>query len=142
MLLVLAPVAGLALGSFANVLGSRMPRRESLVKPRSRCPDCGAQVRGYDNVPVLSWFLLRGHCRDCGGGGPARDPPLAVAAAPLWVGAAPPPARADPAALPARRGAHGPAGGGRRPHAGRRRLDRPRTRLRHAARAGRSDRPR
>jgi len=84
MLFVLAPVAGLALGSFANVVVYRMPRKESLVKPRSRCPECGAQLRAYDNVPVLSWFLLRGHCRDCGARIPARYPLVEALMAVLW----------------------------------------------------------
>jgi leader peptidase (prepilin peptidase) / N-methyltransferase len=44
----------------------RVPRRESLVKPRSRCPECGAPIAPYDNVPVLSWLVLRGRCRRCG----------------------------------------------------------------------------
>jgi leader peptidase (prepilin peptidase)/N-methyltransferase len=85
MLFVLAPVAGLALGSFANVVAYRMPRKESLVKPRSRCPDCGAKVRAYDNVPVLSWFLLRGQCRDCGARISARYPLVEALMAVLWV---------------------------------------------------------
>jgi leader peptidase (prepilin peptidase)/N-methyltransferase len=85
MLFVLAPFAGLALGSFANVVAYRMPRRESLVRPRSRCPECGAQVRAYDNVPVLSWFLLRGHCRDCGARISARYPLVEAVMALLWA---------------------------------------------------------
>ena len=44
----------------------RVPRRESLVRPRSRCPECGVPIAPYDNVPVLSWLLLRGRCRRCG----------------------------------------------------------------------------
>jgi leader peptidase (prepilin peptidase)/N-methyltransferase len=63
---VLAGVFGLTFGSFLNVVAHRLPRRESLVKPRSRCPECNAQIRARDNVPVLGWLLLRGRCRDCG----------------------------------------------------------------------------
>ena len=86
MLFVLVPVAGLALGSFANVVAYRVPRQESLVKPRSRCPACGAQVRAYDNIPVVSWLLLRGRCRDCGERrSPARYPLVEALMAILWL---------------------------------------------------------
>ncbi|HEX3571641.1 MAG TPA: prepilin peptidase [Acidobacteriaceae bacterium] len=56
---------GLLFGSFLNVCISRLPEHESVVKPRSRCPGCGHAIRWYDNVPVLSWLLLRRRCRDC-----------------------------------------------------------------------------
>lgn len=56
---------GLVLGSFFNVVIWRLPRGESLVRPRSACPNCGAQIRAVDNVPLLSWLALRGRCRDC-----------------------------------------------------------------------------
>jgi leader peptidase (prepilin peptidase)/N-methyltransferase len=62
----LAGALGLAFGSFLNVVAYRLPRRESLSKPRSRCPHCDAQIRARDNIPVLGWLLLRGRCRDCG----------------------------------------------------------------------------
>jgi leader peptidase (prepilin peptidase) / N-methyltransferase len=62
---VLATLLGAAFGSFFNVVAHRMPRGESLSKPRSRCPGCGTQIRAIDNVPVLSWVLLRGRCRGC-----------------------------------------------------------------------------
>jgi leader peptidase (prepilin peptidase)/N-methyltransferase len=52
-------------GSFLNVVAYRVPRGMSLVCPRSACPGCGAQIRARDNVPVVSWLLLRGRCRDC-----------------------------------------------------------------------------
>jgi leader peptidase (prepilin peptidase)/N-methyltransferase len=58
--------AGLALGSFMTVVASRVPSGESIVRPRSRCPSCGAPIRSLDNVPVVSWLLLRGRCRSCG----------------------------------------------------------------------------
>jgi leader peptidase (prepilin peptidase) / N-methyltransferase len=58
-------VVGLLFGSFLNVCISRIPHRESVVRPRSRCPKCGAAIRWYDNIPLLSWVLLRGRCRDC-----------------------------------------------------------------------------
>ena len=56
---------GLAFGSFLNVCISRLPRGESVISPRSHCPICGKPIRWYDNVPVVSYFLLRGRCRDC-----------------------------------------------------------------------------
>jgi leader peptidase (prepilin peptidase)/N-methyltransferase len=59
-------VVGLIFGSFLNVCIARLPQHESIVKPRSRCPQCGAAIRWYDNIPVLSWVLLHGRCRDCG----------------------------------------------------------------------------
>ena len=59
-------LAGAILGSFATVVAHRVPRGESFVSGRSRCPGCGAQIAACDNVPVLSWLLLRGRCRSCG----------------------------------------------------------------------------
>ena len=60
-------IFGLALGSFANVLIYRLPREESIINPPSRCPACGHRIRPIDNIPVVSWIFLRGHCRDCAG---------------------------------------------------------------------------
>lgn len=57
---------GAVVGSFLNVVIARVPRGESVVSPASRCPRCKAAIRWYDNVPVLSWIVLRGKCRDCG----------------------------------------------------------------------------
>jgi leader peptidase (prepilin peptidase)/N-methyltransferase len=62
---VLAGVLGAIVGSFLNVVIWRLPRRESLVAPGSHCPSCGAPVKPYDNIPVVSWLLLRGRCRRC-----------------------------------------------------------------------------
>jgi leader peptidase (prepilin peptidase) / N-methyltransferase len=61
-----AALLGALIGSFLNVVIHRVPLGESLVSPGSHCPSCGAAVRTRDNVPVLSWLLLRGRCRDCG----------------------------------------------------------------------------
>jgi leader peptidase (prepilin peptidase)/N-methyltransferase len=58
---------GALIGSFLNVVAHRVPAGESLVSPGSHCPHCGAEVRPYDNIPVVSWLVLRGRCRDCGG---------------------------------------------------------------------------
>ena len=57
---------GLVVGSFLNVCICRIPRGESVVSPRSHCPGCGAAIRPYDNVPLLSYLVLRGRCRSCG----------------------------------------------------------------------------
>ncbi len=66
MLLIIAVgVMGLLVGSFLNVVVYRVPRDESVVHGRSHCPACGEQIAGYDNVPVISWLLLRGRCRRC-----------------------------------------------------------------------------
>lgn len=62
---IFAFLVGLAFGSFLNVIVYRVPRELSIVTPRSACPNCGAAIRAYDNVPVVSWILLRGRCRNC-----------------------------------------------------------------------------
>ena len=64
--MALAGVVGAVVGSFLNVVIHRLPRGESLVHPRSRCPACSRQIAGYDNVPIGSWLVLRGRCRHCG----------------------------------------------------------------------------
>jgi leader peptidase (prepilin peptidase)/N-methyltransferase len=83
----LAPAAliGLLIGSFLNVVAWRLPRGESLVRPRSKCPGCGTQVKPYDNVPVLSWLALRGRCRGCGEKISARYPIVEAVTAALYV---------------------------------------------------------
>jgi leader peptidase (prepilin peptidase)/N-methyltransferase len=70
----IAFLGGLVGGSFLTVVGHRVPRGESLVGPRSRCTTCGAQIAAYDNVPVVSWLLLRGRSRCCGERISARYP--------------------------------------------------------------------
>jgi leader peptidase (prepilin peptidase)/N-methyltransferase len=62
---VFAALAGLVTGSFLNVVAYRLPRGESLVAPGSHCTSCGVPVKPYDNIPVLGWLMLRGHCRNC-----------------------------------------------------------------------------
>lgn len=60
-------VIGISLGSFLNVVAYRLPRGQTPSKPRrSHCPACDAEIRARDNIPVVSWLLLRGRCRDCG----------------------------------------------------------------------------
>jgi leader peptidase (prepilin peptidase)/N-methyltransferase len=60
-----AGILGAIAGSFLNVVTYRLPRHESLIAPASHCPRCGTPVKPYDNIPILSWLLLRGHCRSC-----------------------------------------------------------------------------
>jgi leader peptidase (prepilin peptidase)/N-methyltransferase len=62
---VLAGVFGSVIGSFLNVVVYRVPLRRSIVSPASACIQCGVRIRGYDNIPVFSWFFLRGKCRNC-----------------------------------------------------------------------------
>jgi leader peptidase (prepilin peptidase)/N-methyltransferase len=87
---VLYPSAGLLLGllfgSFLNVCISRLPQHESIVHPRSRCPQCKAPILWYDNIPLLSWLLLRGRCRDCKQAIPWRYPLVELATG-LWFAA-------------------------------------------------------
>ncbi|MHB8828376.1 MAG: prepilin peptidase, partial [Syntrophales bacterium] len=63
---VLVVLAGAAIGSFLNVCISRIPEGVSIIHPASRCPQCGHPIRIYDNIPVFSFLLLGGKCRDCG----------------------------------------------------------------------------
>lgn len=56
---------GLIIGSFLNVVIHRVPRDQSVNRPRSRCPECGSAIRWFDNIPLVSWALLRGRCRSC-----------------------------------------------------------------------------
>jgi leader peptidase (prepilin peptidase)/N-methyltransferase len=79
---------GLAIGSFMTVVVARVPAGESLVRPRSRCPRCGTEVRNRDNVPVVSWLLLRGRCRSCGERISVMYPLLELSTAVLVSGAA------------------------------------------------------
>jgi leader peptidase (prepilin peptidase)/N-methyltransferase len=83
---LLIGLLGLLVGSFLNVVIHRLPRGESLTRPASRCPSCGAPIRPYDNVPVVSWLLLRGRCRNCGAAIGVRYPLVAFAGAALTRG--------------------------------------------------------
>lgn len=82
-----AGLFGAIFGSFLNVVAYRFPRRESLIRPASRCPSCGTSIRPYDNVPVLSWLLLRGRCRSCSARISARYPLVEALTAALCAGA-------------------------------------------------------
>jgi prepilin signal peptidase PulO-like enzyme (type II secretory pathway) len=77
---------GLALGSFLGVVAARVPLRRSIVHPGSACMSCETPIRWYDNVPVLSYLLLRGRCRRCGVRIPPRDLAIELATASLLVG--------------------------------------------------------
>jgi leader peptidase (prepilin peptidase)/N-methyltransferase len=81
-----AGLLGAIFGSFLNVVAYRLPRHESLATPGSHCPRCGTPVKPYDNIPVLSWLLLRGHCRGCGESISVRYPLVEALTAALCVG--------------------------------------------------------
>ncbi|MDO8880756.1 MAG: prepilin peptidase [Coriobacteriia bacterium] len=79
---------GLLFGSFANVVIWRVPRGESIAHPGSHCPACGTGIAWYDNIPVLSWLVLRARCRSCGAGIRVRYPVVELASGELFVLAA------------------------------------------------------
>jgi leader peptidase (prepilin peptidase) / N-methyltransferase len=81
----LAGILGLILGSFLNVVAYRLPRGESLARPASRCPGCDTPIKPYDNVPVVSWLVLRGRCRHCGESIAWRYPLVEIATALLMA---------------------------------------------------------
>jgi leader peptidase (prepilin peptidase)/N-methyltransferase len=82
-----AGVLGAIVGSFMNVVVYRLPRHESLITPASHCPGCGTPVKPYDNIPILSWLLLRGHCRSCAAPISPRYPLVEALTAALCIGA-------------------------------------------------------
>jgi leader peptidase (prepilin peptidase)/N-methyltransferase len=81
-------VLGLLVGSFLNVVIYRLPRGESLVSPGSHCPSCGTPVKPYDNIPVVSWLLLRGRCRSCAAPISPRYPLVEALTGAAFVGVA------------------------------------------------------
>lgn len=83
--LVLAFVGGLIFGSFLTVVAHRVPRGESVIGGRSHCPHCGAQIAAYDNVPVVSWLVLRGRSRCCSKRISARYPLTELTLGVLWA---------------------------------------------------------
>lgn len=85
LLVVFTVLLGLAIGSFLNVVIHRVPRNESIVSPRSRCPGCTTEISGRDNVPVLSYVLLAGRCRTCATRIGARYPLVEIATAVVFV---------------------------------------------------------
>src|SRR5439155_11241036 len=84
-LLIGAAVLGGVIGSFLNVVVWRLPRGESLARPRSRCPRCATPIRPHHNVPVLSWLALRGRCASCQTPIPVRYPLVEALTAALYV---------------------------------------------------------
>jgi len=84
----IAAIFGLAVGSFLTVVVDRVPKKESVVSPRSRCPGCGAEIRNRDNIPVLSYLWLRGRCRSCGERISIRYPLLESLTALVFAGTA------------------------------------------------------
>ena len=87
-MVVVAGLLGSLFGSFLNVCIARLPLDQSIVRPRSRCPRCGAQIAWFDNIPVLSWLILRGRCRQCHERISAQYPLVEVLVAGLWAAAA------------------------------------------------------
>ncbi|MDX6466384.1 MAG: leader peptidase (prepilin peptidase) / N-methyltransferase [Gaiellaceae bacterium] len=85
-LAAIALLPGLAFGSFLNVVAARVPLRRSIVSPASACMSCGNELAWYDNVPLVSWLVLRGRCRSCGTHIPARYPAVELVTALLVAG--------------------------------------------------------
>jgi leader peptidase (prepilin peptidase)/N-methyltransferase len=85
LLLSIAGLLGLAVGSFLNVVIHRVPTGQSLIRPGSHCPHCGAAIRNRHNIPVLGWLLLRGRCADCMAPISARYPLVEAGTAALFV---------------------------------------------------------
>ena len=88
LLIVVCGAFGLAIGSFLNVVIYRVPRKESIVTPPSACPSCGTELAARDNIPVLSWVLLRGKCRTCGAPISWQYPVVELLTAGLFAGVA------------------------------------------------------
>ena len=85
---VVCGVLGLCIGSFVNVVVHRVPRKESIVRPRSHCPKCGVELANRDNVPVVSWLVLGGRCRACHAPISVRYPLVELGTAALFVAGA------------------------------------------------------
>ncbi len=84
-LAVAAFVVGACIGSFLNVCISRWPAEQSVIKPRSRCPGCETPIAWYDNIPIVSWLLLRARCRACGISIAAQYPAVELLVALGWL---------------------------------------------------------
>lgn len=88
LLVAFVAVLGLAVGSFLNVVIWRVPRKESVAAPRSHCPSCGTELANRDNIPVVSWVVLKGRCRSCRHPISARYPLVELACAALFAATA------------------------------------------------------
>lgn len=86
LVIALIGILGVLVGSFLNVVIHRVPEGRSIVRPPSACPACGGAIRPRDNVPVLSWLVLRGRCRSCGASISARYPAVELVTGLLWAG--------------------------------------------------------
>lgn len=84
-MLVFVVLTGAVVGSFLNVCIYRMPLEQSIISPGSRCMSCGSEVRWFDKIPIVSWFLLRGRCRRCGTGFSIRYPLIELLTAGLFL---------------------------------------------------------
>jgi len=85
LVIIVAGVLGALIGSFLNVCILRWPKEESVIRPRSHCPGCGRQIAGYDNIPIISWLVLRGRCRHCRTGISIQYPLIELSVALIWV---------------------------------------------------------
>jgi len=85
VIVVLIGLLGVIIGSFLNVVIHRVPEGQSLVRPGSACPACGAAVRPRDNIPIVSWLLVRGRCRDCSAPISPRYPIVEAVTGVLWA---------------------------------------------------------
>ena len=88
LLVIAAALYGTAIGSFLNVVIYRVPAGKSIVRPPSACPSCGHQITARDNIPVVSWLLLRGKCRNCAAPISARYPLVELLTGAAWVAVA------------------------------------------------------
>lgn len=88
LLLIGAGLYGTVIGSFLNVVIYRVPAGKSIVRPPSACPGCGRPIAARDNIPVVSWVLLRGKCRNCGNSISARYPGVELLTGVAWVAVA------------------------------------------------------
>jgi leader peptidase (prepilin peptidase)/N-methyltransferase len=86
LVIVYAALFGAVVGSFLNVCVHRWPLDQSVVSPRSRCPRCGNAIAWHDNIPIVSWLVLRGRCRHCGERISWRYPAVELAVALIWGG--------------------------------------------------------
>ncbi len=88
LLVVAAALYGIVIGSFLNVVIYRVPAGKSIVRPPSACPECGQPITARDNIPVVSWLVLRGRCRNCSTRIPVRYPLVEILTGAVWLAVA------------------------------------------------------